>query len=110
MNQKLTIPIGNLTYQWSTKGKVRRTFKSNIDLMQAIYVKFAQKYNGMLFRDKKWWEQRVLTDGEAQIAIAYNDNDTAEGYIIYTVKDEIVNVREIVYHSLNGRKIGRAHV
>jgi len=104
VNQKLTIPIENFQYEWLGKGKVRRDL-NNLDLLQEIYTKFAHNYNGMLIRDKKWWKQRVLTDDEVQIAIAYDDNEAAVGYIIYKVRDDVFITQEMAYESINGRNL-----
>ncbi|MBO1004639.1 GNAT family N-acetyltransferase [Pseudogracilibacillus auburnensis] len=102
-NKNYTIPIERLKRKWDGNGYIRRN--RNLELLQEIYTKYASKFNGMLERDKKWWEQRVLTDEEAQVAIAYNNVDAAEGYIIYKVKDDIFTAKEVAYTSINGQHV-----
>src|SRR5690625_2407054 len=103
-DKKYDIPIGNLKREWDGEGYVRR-IKQNIPLLHDIYTTYAQKLSGMLTRDEKWWEHRVLTDPSAHIAVAYNEAGEAEGYLIYKVKDRIFTVIEMAYTSLNGQKL-----
>src|SRR5690625_4349653 len=84
--KKYDIPIGNLKREWKTQGYVRRIGK-DVPLLHDIYTIYAKKFSGILTRDEKWWEQRVLTDPSAHIAVAYNEAGKAEGYLIYKVKD-----------------------
>src|SRR5699024_11346090 len=39
------------------------------------------------------------------IALAYNDNDESEGYIIYKVRDKVLTVQELAYKTNNGRNL-----
>ncbi|WP_156291806.1 GNAT family N-acetyltransferase [Oceanobacillus salinisoli] len=97
------IPMTNLKKQWEGNGYVKRIDK-DIPLLQKLYTPYIQKYNGALIRDEKWWMQRVLRN-ESVVAAAFNENDEAEGYLIYTVKDDLVKVEELVYLSLNGLNV-----
>ena len=103
-DKKYDIPIGNLKREWKTQGDVRRIEK-DVALLHDIYTIYARKFSGMLTRDEKWWEQRVLTDPSAHIAVAYNEAGKAEGYLIYKVKERIFTVLEMAYTSLNGWKL-----
>ncbi|MGJ9460345.1 GNAT family N-acetyltransferase [Oceanobacillus sp. CF4.6] len=98
-----TIPMEKLQRNWEADGYVRRV-EADIELLHPIYSEFALKFNGMLTRDKKWWEQRILTDDEL-VAVCYNTNDEADGYMVYTVKDNLLQVEELVYNSLNSWKL-----
>ncbi|MFC4025602.1 enhanced intracellular survival protein Eis [Oceanobacillus longus] len=98
-----TIPTEKLQRNWEADGYVRRV-EADIELLHPIYSEFALKFNGMLTRDKKWWEQRILTEDEL-VAVCYNTNDEADGYMIYTVKDNLLQVEELVYNSLNSWKL-----
>jgi len=99
-----TIPIEQLKYPWDGKGYVRRTTDDS-EILNDIYDAYAQKFHGMLVRDPLWWQQRVLTDKEMNIALAYNDNDEREGYIIYKVRDQVLIVQELAYKTNNGRNL-----
>ena len=102
-HKEYDIPIGHFKRNWEAKGYVRR-IKQDIPLLDDMYTIYAKRLTGMLARDAEWWEQRVLTDA-AHIAVAYNEADVAEGYLIYNVKENICTVKEIAYTSLNGRKL-----
>jgi len=103
-DKKYDIPIGNLKREWKTQGYVRRIGK-DVPLLHDIYTIYAKKFSGILTRDEKWWEQRVLTDPSAHIAVAYNEAGKAEGYLIYKVKERVFTVLEMAYTSLNGWKL-----
>lgn len=101
----LTIPIEQLKrYDSEHNGYMIRE-KDKLKTKQMIYQTYATRFNGMLDRDKLWWQQRVLTNRSAQIAIAYNNKDIAEGYIIYEVKEDILRVQDYAYVNKNGRNI-----
>lgn len=97
------IPIKQLKRKWKAKGDVRRV-KMDIPLLHNIYTTYAKEYTGMLVRDEKWWEQRVFKD-QCEVVVAYNEADEAEGYLMYTVKENVFSVKGMAYTSLNGRKL-----
>ncbi|WP_087975098.1 GNAT family N-acetyltransferase [Oceanobacillus rekensis] len=101
--KRYTIPMDKLKRKWDAIGYVRRIDADN-KLIHQIYSEVALNFNGMLTRDAKWWEQRVLTNNE-MVAVCYNMNNEADGYIIYRVKDNILQVDELAYKSLNGWKL-----
>ncbi|WHX25420.1 GNAT family N-acetyltransferase [Virgibacillus halodenitrificans] len=101
--QHYSIPIEKLKKKWETSGYVRR-IKPDISLLHELYSKYAIQWNGMLARDEKWWEQRVLKD-DVHIAVAYEENGLASGYIMYEVKENTVKVKELVHNSLNAQKL-----
>lgn len=98
-----TIPVEALKQKWNAAGYVRRT-QMDIELFHSIYTDFAKQFNGPLTRDEKWWKQRVLAK-DAMMVVCYDDNNRAEGYLFYSVKDRVFEVEELVYRSLNGRKL-----
>ena len=98
------IPIDQLKQHWNAAGYVRRT-EADIALLDHIYAAYAQKFNGMLVRDTLWWQQRVLTDKEMNIAVAYNDKEEAEGYVMYKVRNNELTVNELAYKNVNGRNL-----
>lgn len=98
------IPIKNLKRTWEGKGYVRRASDGDTELLHTVYTEYAKNYNGTLVRDEKWWKQRVLNDNY-HIAVAYNEGNDAEGYIIYYVKKNVLYVVEITNTSLNGKKL-----
>src|SRR5699024_9538348 len=94
------IPIAQFNQSWSTKGTIKR---GDIDasVLNDIYLEHSKRYNGMLVRDDLWWQQRVLTDKNMQIVYAYNEEEMAEGYMIYRVVDRVLTVKEIAYKNVN---------
>ncbi|MBP1970897.1 putative acetyltransferase [Virgibacillus natechei] len=103
-NQQYSIPVERLKNKWDAKGYVRR-IQPDIELLHGVYTEYAKSFNGMLVRDEKWWEQRVLKDKSLQIAVAYDTDDHPEGYLLYKVKENVLTVKEMVYHNLNARKL-----
>ncbi|MCF3944031.1 GNAT family N-acetyltransferase [Oceanobacillus alkalisoli] len=97
------IPMKNVKQNWNGKGYVRRV-NSDIPLLDSIYRKYIKNYNGALLRDEKWWKQRVLKD-QHMIAVAYDEENQAEGYIIYQLKDRLFKVDEFVYNTTNALKV-----
>lgn len=102
-NHHDTIPLKMLKKDWQGNGYVRRD-NIDLELLHSIYTTYAKRFTGMLVRDEKWWEQRVLK-GNWHIAVAYNEDDHADGYIIYDVKENIFRVKEMAHKSLNGKKL-----
>ncbi len=101
--QHYTIPIENLKRDWKGNGYVRRV-KPDIARLNEIYTAYSKGFTGMLIRDEKWWEQRVLKEN-GHIAVAYSEEQRPEGYIFYDVKKDIFHVKEMAHCNLNGRKL-----
>src|SRR5699024_10247801 len=53
---------------------------------------------------KDWWLQRIVNK-DYIIAIAYNDNNVPEGYLIYEVKNNKCTIQDMAFQSFNGRKL-----
>src|SRR5699024_5796153 len=98
-----TIPITVLKRHWKASGYVRR-IEDDIAALHKVYTEYAKKFNGTLVRDEKWWKQRVLRESWHKAA-AYDDEGKAEGYILYNVKEEKVNVHEFAFATLNAQKL-----
>lgn len=103
VQKKYTIPIEKLKRDWQTNGYVRRSATQSE--LNNLYQTFAQKYNGMLERDEKWWQQRVLADSAVQIAVVYAASGEPEGYIIYKVKENVLTVKDYAYTTQNGLRL-----
>jgi len=98
-----TIPMDSLKKDWKAKGFVRRN-SATIEVLHRIYTDFANNFSGMLMRDENWWKQRILAK-DNMVAVCYGDNEKAEGYVIYSVKNNLLEVEEFIYTSLNGKKL-----
>src|SRR5699024_4206316 len=101
--KEYNLPIERLPKDINTNGYVRRR-EPDIAQLNSIYSTYAKKFTGMLARDEKWWNDRILNK-DMHIAIAYNDSDESVGYILFNVKKEIFNVIDIAYTSINGRNL-----
>lgn len=103
MNQYYMIPMEKLKKDWKGEGFIKRT-EPDIPLLDEMYMDYAKGFTGMLIRDEKWWEQRVLKD-KCHIAVAFNKEQQPEGYMLYEVKENVFRVKEMAHRNLNGRKL-----
>lgn len=104
VNKEYSIPMESLKQvKWHAAGYVRRIEKDS-PLLQSIYSDYARKFNGMLIRNDYWWKYRVFNE-KYQTAVSYNVDEKADGYIIYHVKNDVFTVEEIVYHSIEAKKV-----
>lgn len=101
--KEYTIPIARFTNTKRPSGYIRRE-NADISLLNTIYSTYAQTFGGMLARDEKWWHDRILNQN-MHIAVAYNENDEANGYILFNVKKDVFHVIEHAYTSQNGRDL-----
>lgn len=62
--------------------------------VEKIYETFAEHFSGMLVRDEKWWLQAVYDD--LTLAIYYDKNKTAAGYMLYKIENYKMTVEEFV--------------
>ncbi|MRI66936.1 GNAT family N-acetyltransferase [Gracilibacillus thailandensis] len=100
------IPIRSLKKRWDGIGFVKRGNNNDqtISMLDNIYTEYASSFTGPLVRDQHWWKHRILNKDDF-IAIAYHDDHTPEGYIVYNVKDHIFTVKDIAFSTLNGQKL-----
>jgi predicted acetyltransferase len=77
------------------KGKVIRMSSENHQFdVETVYHSYCQGFNGMLFRDQNVWKSKVKNDN--QVAIYYGDQGDPLGYILYKVRDRLMEVQEFV--------------
>jgi len=62
-----------------------------------LYERYAVQYNGMLSRSETWWEMRVSQRKNGSIVVYYDKDNTAQGYIIYEVKNRVFTIHELVH-------------
>jgi predicted acetyltransferase len=92
--KKYDIPKELILNQFTSSGQMKRT--TDWRLLDEIYEAYARQFNGTLERDEKWWNQRILKK-QATAAIFYNESGKASGYIYYKVKNNELNVEELVF-------------
>ena len=76
-------------------GTVKRFNKENHpEEVEKLYETFAERFSGMLVRNEKWWLQAVYED--LTLAIYYDENKTAAGYMLYKIEKSKMTVEEFV--------------
>ncbi|HHV96224.1 MAG TPA: GNAT family N-acetyltransferase [Clostridiaceae bacterium] len=86
-------------------GYVNRVDKDSceqIEDLEKIYNKYAQKYIGMFVRDRNWWKETVINDRHA--AIYYNQFHEPLGYLIYSIQNFKMFVKEFIPLNHEARK------
>ncbi|MFE7374703.1 GNAT family N-acetyltransferase [Bacillus cereus] len=85
----------DLVMKKQVSGTVKRFNKENhIEEVEKLYETFAERFSGMLVREKNWWLQAVYDD--LTLAIYYDENKTAAGYMLYKIENYKMTVEEFV--------------
>jgi predicted acetyltransferase len=90
---------------FATRGNMRRIERplEELDLLNRLRRSYASRFNGMNERDGSWWEERVLTD-ERYCFVYESATGEPQGYIVFTLRDRLMNVAEWVYLSREARE------
>ncbi|CAM4370343.1 GNAT family N-acetyltransferase [Paenibacillus alkaliterrae] len=91
-----TIKVELLPTRNTYVGRVEK-YTGSYDFLDAIYEAYASHYNGSLVRSELWWKYRISKRKPGQIAVYYDKQNQAIGYIIYEVKDMVLRVHELIY-------------
>ncbi|WP_066071618.1 GNAT family N-acetyltransferase [Neobacillus soli] len=101
--KKVTIEKIDLKFLEMQPGFIRRyTKETHNEEIEKIYDQFCTQYTGMLKRDTNWWKQNVYGEN-SKLAVYYNSNQEAKGYILYEVKERKMKVEELVALDHEGR-------
>lgn len=85
----------DLVMKKQVNGTVKRFNKENHpEEVEKLYETFAERFSGMLVRNEKWWLQAVYED--LTLAIYYDENKTAAGYMLYKIENYKMTVHEFV--------------
>ena len=85
----------DLVMKKQVNGTVKRFNKENHpEEVEKLYETFAERFSGMLVRNEKWWLQAVYED--LTLAIYYDENKTAAGYMLYKIENYKMTVDEFV--------------
>ncbi len=99
ISDKMTYRIkdNQLPQHLHSAGYVRRVGKDNPDLKQLHNI-FAAQTHGCLLRNELAWEEywRWAVD-DTSIAIYYDQANTPTGYMVYLLKDNVMNINEMIY-------------
>ncbi|MBP1992955.1 GNAT family N-acetyltransferase [Paenibacillus eucommiae] len=67
------------------------------ELLHPIYEAYASRFNGMLVRDRDWWNHRVFKTGSHTAAVYRNALGELTGYVYYSISNHIFTVHELVF-------------
>lgn len=85
------------------KGHIERSDR-NWELLNRVYDRYARGYNGMLVRDEAWWNHTVFKQKGGQAAVYFNESGEPTGYMLYKVKNRIMDIGEMIFLDENSRK------
>ncbi|MBA4537941.1 GNAT family N-acetyltransferase [Bacillus aquiflavi] len=96
--RKITIEKKDLQMIDSSSGTIKRYHKdSHHKSVETIYNSFSKRFAGMLVRKTEMWLDMVY--GDLHVAVTYNEDGEGIGYILYEVKERVMEIEEMV--SLN---------
>ncbi|MEI4604220.1 GNAT family N-acetyltransferase [Bacillus cereus] len=85
----------DLVMKKKVNGTVKRFNKEkHPEEVEKLYEVFAERFSGMLVREKNWWLQAVYDD--LTLAIYYDENKRAAGYMLYKIENYKMTVEEFV--------------
>ncbi|WML23799.1 GNAT family N-acetyltransferase [Neobacillus sp. OS1-33] len=94
--KKVTIEKMNLRFLEPQQGFIRRfSRETHNEDIEKVYQQYSAQFTGMLKRETYWWKQHVY-DKDSQMAVYYQPNKEAMGYMLYHVKDSKMEVQELV--------------
>lgn len=73
-----------------------------IECLSALYTEHTSDKNGIILRSKENWQlilEDLIANFGGKIAIAYDEQENAQGYILYVVRDGVMRVYEMGYTS-----------
>ncbi|BAC12143.1 hypothetical conserved protein [Oceanobacillus iheyensis HTE831] len=103
--KEYNIPMHHFKRNWQLDGGMIRRMqnKDDVSILETIYEKYTAQFNGMLLRDSHWWEYRILVKKKL-IAVSYDPQGEPDGYILYEVKKDILEVEEIIHLTLASKQ------
>ena len=80
-------------------GDVRRVETDSQEL-KYTYEKYAKRTHGAILRDELAWNEYWLWDSDdVMAAIYYNEDNEADGYVIYWLADDVFHVKDMIFIS-----------
>jgi len=74
-----------------------------LELLNRLRRTYAARFNTMNDRDDAWWENSVLT-GDRYCFIYEDAAGEAQGYMLFTLRDRLMNIAEWVYLNREARE------
>ena len=85
-------------------GYVRRVPWDDPEFM-GLHARFALQTHGCILRDSVAWEEYWRWDEDDTIvAIYHGEDDTALGYMVYQIKEDVMHVKEMVYLNMEAQR------
>jgi len=101
---KYEIPVEKLPRFQAPEGSSVRRVEKNWELLNPLYEVHAQRYNGMLVRDEKWWNQRCFKFKKGITAMYRDAQGEPKGYVFYQVKERVMTIHELVFLDEEARR------
>ncbi|MCI3920380.1 GNAT family N-acetyltransferase [Paenibacillus sp. TRM 82003] len=76
-------------------GAVNRIAKDD-PALDAVYERYASRYNGTLVRPGWWWRDRIFRWEKGQVALYTSAAGIPSGYVFYRVAERTLTVHELV--------------
>lgn len=86
-----------------SEGKVERADR-DWRLLDRVYSRYAQMYNGTLVRDEAWWHHTVFKQKGGQAAVYFDDAGDPRGYVLYKVKNRVMDIGEMAFLDETARR------
>lgn len=84
-------------------GSVRRV-KVDSDELKQTYDRYAAHTHGAIIRDELAWNEYWLWDkDDIMAAVYYNEQDEADGYIIYWIENEVFHIKDMIFNNEEAR-------
>ena len=84
-------------------GSVRRV-KVDSDELKQTYDRYAAHTHGAIIRDDLAWNEYWLWDkDDIMAAVYYNEQDEADGYIIYWIENEVFHIKDMIFNNEEAR-------
>lgn len=100
---KFTIKDTQLPKKQQVTGMVERVDWTHEDLKN-VYRYFAVQRHGALIRDELTWEEYWRWESDDVVAaIYYTEEHKPLGYLVYSIENEVFNVKEILYLNIEAR-------
>ena len=78
-------------------GNVRRVEYNHPDLL-SLHDRFARRRHGCILRNDLAWEEYWRWDvDDVTTAIYYDGRNDPTGYMVYTIREDVMHVKEIIY-------------
>lgn len=84
-------------------GNVQRV-KTESEELKKTYDSFASHTHGAIIRDELAWNEYWFWDkDDIMAAIYYNENEEADGYIIYWIENEVFYIKDMIFNNEEAR-------